>query len=333
MRLWACAAAAAGLFACGPEPVTKTPALTADPPLDAEEGPSSGTANNELNRGIAYIKNEKYDEAVPHLQKALEIQPKNAQAHFYLGLVKEKKGDREGAEQAYKAALDLDASLAEAAGNLAALYLDEPPRPDLAIAVLEKTLKTAAGNAALLQNLAYAYGLKGDVDNASKSYEAAIAKGDSTDLRLAYGILLVEAKRFDKAAEHLKKALAGAGEKADMLATIGGLLWFAKAYGDCVSAFDKAIKIKGDEPEWFVRRGTCRQGLKDEAGAVADYKAAIKANPKFAPAHYYLGLVLLAQKQILNADAALKLAVQHGGDSPVGKAAKQKLAEMNQPKR
>jgi tetratricopeptide (TPR) repeat protein len=337
MRLWACVVAAAGLIACGPEPQAKPPALEADPPLDEGkgqvQGPASGSATNALNRGTAYLKNEKYDEAIAELTKAIETNPKSIQAHFYMGLAKEKKGDRAGAEQAYKAALDIDPSLPEAAGNLAAIYLDEPPRPDLAIGVLEKVLKKSPDSPILLQNLAYAYNLKNDVDNAAKYYEAAIAKEDSTELRFALGVLLAQAKRYDNALPHLKKALAGMGDKPDELATLGGLFWFAKAWTECIGAFDRAIKIKGTDPEWFTRRGTCRQGLKDEAGAMADYQAAVKADPKFAPAHYYLAIGMLAKKEIANAESELKLAVQHGGDSPIGKSAKEKLAEMRKRKR
>src|SRR5262245_5377529 len=103
MRLWACVVAAAGLLACGPEPQGKTPVLAADPPLDDSkgqgQGPAGGAATTALNRGTAFLKNEKYDEAITELTKAIQTDPKSVQAHYYLALAKEKKGDRAGAEQ------------------------------------------------------------------------------------------------------------------------------------------------------------------------------------------------------------------------------------------
>jgi len=55
--------------------------------------------------------------------------------------------------------------------------------------------------------------------------------------------MLVEAKQGDKAADHLRKALDGTKDDAPMLGTLGRLLAFSKAYGDCVKALDRAIKV------------------------------------------------------------------------------------------
>lgn len=299
--------------------------LDADPPAGSVDPEAAGKADADLARGIAFVKNEKYADAKPHLERAVEQHPKNAEAAYYLGVSRERTDDRAGAEAAYKKALAADPGFAEAAQNLAALYLDDPPRPDEAIAVLKTALEKTKGSPALLENLAYAYGLKGDVDAASRAYEEAIAKADSPRLRFAYGSMLVEAKQGDKAADHLRKALDGTKDDAPMLGTLGRLLAFSKAYGDCVKALDRAIKLKPAEPEWLVRRGTCKHELKDELGARADYEGAIKAKEDFAAAHYYLGLSLHGDKKLQTATQELEKAVKYGGDSAIGKAAKEKL--------
>lgn len=326
------AALALALAACGaPQPPPAEP-LVADPPLGAEEGAASGAADSDLQRGVAFIKNEKWAEAKAHLEKALAAKPENAEAAYYLGLASEKLGDREGAEKAYRQALKSDPTLAEAALNLGAMYLEDPARPDEAIAVMAPAVEKAADPVRLHQNLAYAYGLKKDVAKAGKHYEAALAKGESAELRFAYGALLFEQKQLDKAAEQLKKALSSAGDDPALLATIGRMLGPAKAYAECVKAFDRAIKLKPDVAELYVRRGTCRHELDDEPGARADYEAAIKADPKFAPAHYYLGMSLLVGKKLQSAYAAFEQAAKHGGDSEIGKKAREKMKEIGKPK-
>jgi Flp pilus assembly protein TadD len=317
------------LAGCTPEPA-RDPVLVADPPL----GPSGsgntvdeGAAQTEIERGAAYIQNEKYAEAKAHFEKALAMKP-SPSAWTYLGIADDHTGDHAGAEKAFKSALELDPTFPEAAQNLAALYLDDPPRPDEAIAVLKPVIAKTP-DPGLLQNLAFAYGLKGDVEAAGRAYQAAIStKGDEAAIRLAWGTLLLDQKQGEKAAEQLKKALDVAKEDAAMLASLGRALGVAKAYGECVRALDRAVKLKPGEAELLVRRGTCKHELEDEGGARADYEAAIKLSPKFAAAHYYLGRQHLVQKQRVKATTELELASKLDGDGPIGKAARAKLEEM-----
>lgn len=320
-------AALLGLAACaGGADGPRGPELTADPPIGSTSA-DQGAAQTELQRGVAYIKGEKFDEARSHLELSMQSHP-TAEAAFYLGVAREKTNDRPGAEASYKAALKLDGRFAEAAANLAALYLDDPPRPDDAIAVLKEATGRVPGDPRLLTNLAYAYGLKGDVESASKQYEAALAKGEDAQVRFAYGSMLFEAKEPEKAAEQLRKALAGAKDDAPLLVTLGRMLGATKAYGDCVSAFDRALKLKATDPEWLVRRGTCRHELKDEAGAQADFTQAIKVDPQFAAAHYYLGLSLVSDKKRQSGATELEKAAKLGAGTPIGKSAKDKLQEL-----
>lgn len=322
---------AAAIAGCGGgTPPAKEPDLTADPALDEGASGSKGAASTELERGKAYIENQKFAEAKERLTKALQLDPSSAQAMFFLALAHEGLGDAAAAEASYKDALRADPKLVEAAQNLAAIYLRDPARPDEAIKILTDAIAKVPGDVGALQNLAYAYGLKKDVENASRQYDVLLTKkgGDTPEVRLAYGELLLGAKQREKAAEQLKKALPGAEGNAPLLVTLGRMLGAAGAYGDCVSAFNKAIAIKADDPEWFVRRGTCRHELNDEPGARVDYEAAIKVKPEFAPAHYYLGVSWALEKNLTNARASLTKAADIGKGTEIGKRARQKLDEL-----
>jgi tetratricopeptide (TPR) repeat protein len=322
---------AAMIEGCGPPQQTKTPELDADPPPGVNAG--TGTATSELQRGIAHVKKERYADARPHLEKARELDPKNPEVLFYLGLVKAETGDVPGAEAVYREALKLDPKFIEASENLGALLLGEPPRPDEAITILNDALKIAPDNVRLMQNLAFAYSLKGDVEGASKQYEAALAKGDNAKVRFDYGSFLFDAKKFDKAAEQLKKVLdKTADDDVTMLATLGLLLGQSKAFGDCVKAYDRALKVK-PEAERFVRRGRCKHELGDKPGAKADYEAAVTADAEFAPAHYYLGLSLLDEKKRQSAVAEFEKAAKVGAGTPIGKLAKDKFDALSAQKK
>src|SRR5262249_3527166 len=109
---------------------------------------------------------------------------------------------------------------------------------------------------------------------------------------------------------------------------LGQLLDATKSFAECVKAFDRAIKLKATEPEWFVRRGRCRHDLNDDAGAEADFQQATKVDAKFAAGHYYLGLLYVSQKQRQKAVTALGEAAKLGAGTPIGKAAKEKADEL-----
>lgn len=306
------------------------PPLLADPPAPLEGSQAKG--NPELDRGVAFVKNGKLAEAIPHLEAAYQAQPDSSEAAFYLATALDQGGsggdrgkDKQRAEELYKKALELDAKLVEAAQNLAALYLEEPPRPDEAIAVLQKGLATSPGDPRLLTNLGYAHALKGDVDKASKAYDEALAKEDTAATRFAYGTMLFENKRAEAAVPHLLKAAAGLQDDAASLATIARMLGPGKAFGDCVRLLDRAITLKPDVAELLVRRGVCKHELKKERDASKDYEAAIKVDPKYQPAYYYHGLSLLEQSQRDAGRAQLKKAWEMGKETPIGKLAREKL--------
>ena len=191
---------------CGAAPPPKPAELDADPPLGSSS-PSSGMVTTEVQRAAAFIKAEKWADAKEHLDRALAQQPNSAEANYYTGIVKEKTGDCDGAIESYKKALAADGALTEAANNLAAMYLDNPPKPDEAIPLLQKALEKTPDDPALRRNLAYAFGLKGDVAAASKEYETVLAKNDDPAIRLDYATLLFDKKDFEHASTELKKAL------------------------------------------------------------------------------------------------------------------------------
>jgi tetratricopeptide (TPR) repeat protein len=307
-------------------PANPTPAPSLPPSMaggsSGSSGSSSPKAGPEVERAIAAIKAGDFRSAKAAAEQALQKNPKDGTASYYLGVALENLGDKSGAEQRYKDAVANAPELAEAAINLGALYLDQSKWDD-AIAVTQKALVKRTDDPALHANMAVALRGKGDKQGAAAEYERAVkVVGDNPDLRFGYGSLLLEMGNKDRAATELKAALGSAGSNRALLASIGRLLGPAGAYADCVSAFDKAI-AGGDDPELRVRRGVCRHSLKDEAGAKSDYEAALKLNPKYAPGHYYLGESLKAAGDTAQAIKEFEAAYQLDPGSPLGKKSKE----------
>jgi superkiller protein 3 len=58
--------------------------------------------------GKFYYLNQKYDQAVAEYRKAVELDPKNADARFNLGIALETINDLEGARDAFEKLLELE---------------------------------------------------------------------------------------------------------------------------------------------------------------------------------------------------------------------------------
>lgn len=317
----------AAAWGCSSTPPAQDPVLTADPPVGGAEGLASGTANTEVQRAMEYISNQKYDDAKTHLEVALAEKPDHPRANYLMGLATQALGDKASAEKYYKKSLSIDPLQADCAADLGGMYLEDPARPDDAIAVLKPAAEKSTDNFSLLTNLAYAYSLKKDYAAASKAYDLAFAKQDDAELRLYYATMLIEANEPARAGEQLKKALDGTKDPA-LAMKIGH--WAGKAgdWSDCTRAFDLVIAAKPDA-DFYVRRGLCKHGAKDDEGERADYQAAIKVDPKFASAHYYLGMSYADEKKMrTSAIASLEQAAKLGGTTDIAKKAKDKLKEL-----
>ncbi|HEY2405304.1 MAG TPA: tetratricopeptide repeat protein [Polyangiaceae bacterium] len=302
-----------------PPPPDMGPAPSASaeskPPADQTEKPSSA----KVEQAIDALKKQDFAAAKTLLTAARAENQKDPQAAYYLGVALQGLNDAAGAKSAYQDALKLDAKLTEASVNLSALLLDAKDA-DGALSVCDSGLKTQPKQPDLLLNRALALEAQGKKDESLKAYGAAAAASpDNIELHIAYAELLTAAGDEKGALDQLHGVANTDDPK--LLAALSVKFGRLHAFGDCISALDHAIKIK-DSADLHVRRAVCRHDAKDAAGAVDDYKAALKIDDKFAPAHYYLGKQLCKtdKKQALE---HLNKAAQLAANSDIGKRAKE----------
>jgi len=329
------------LSACGPSKPTETPdpslAATSTPPSSSAssgraptatpggtEGPVASSTSDDVTRGTAAIKAGDWTAARSAFESAIKKNPKQADAHYYLGLVMDKTGDKGAAEKNYKAAIELSPDLQEAAENLTAIYV-EGQKFDEAIAIARKSLARNAKNAEMQLNLAVALSGKGDVEGATKAFEDAL-KLAPNDARfyLAYADHLGAAKKGDEAVAKLKQAQRVAGDDPAMLGTVGFAFRTARAVPECIAAFDKAITLK-DNADFRTNRAMCKLAGKDKAGAIADLQAATSKEPAFAPAHYWLGSAFHDDGKFPEAVAEYDAYLKAAPKGPMAKMADAKL--------
>ncbi len=268
------------------EPPRTPPALP--PSLAKVPGRApAGAPSADVVKGKAAL--EQGDEAGARaaFEAALAKAPNDADAHAYLGALLE-KGDKAAAERHYRAALASAPGHEIGSVNLSALLLDTG-KYDEAIAIARAGAEQHAQSAALAENLGVALASKGDEAAATTSMELAVRLAPKDPLALlTLGQWLGKWKKTDAAKERFLQAEKLAGGDLGVLASVGFELKNVGAFADCVRVLDGTI-AKKDAAELRTYRALCKLGARDKAGALADLEAAVAKEPKYAPAHFYLG--------------------------------------------
>jgi tetratricopeptide (TPR) repeat protein len=301
------------------------------PPLDDDTpsaAPAEGAAkasSPKVQEGMDAIQAGEFEKAKAVLEEAVMADASDAQAVFYLGVAQQSLGDAQAAISSYEKALELDPKLGEARVNLSAALLDAG-EADRALGVIDEALKSKPDDAALLLNRAMALGMKGDAKAAAQAFEkAAQANAGDPEVQYLYAEALVKAGDAAKAEAELSKLTSS--EDVAVLASAARLLGKLGKFDGCIAALDRAI-AKKPVAELHVQRGLCKHGKKDNAGALADYEAAVSTDPKYAAGYFYLGQHKRAVGDRKGAKAALQKAVELDPNGGVGKAAKKALATL-----
>ncbi len=182
-------------------------------------------ADAHFNLGLFLARRGRIDQASRHFERVLEHMPKYrpayAKAHYNLGLIAHMKGDLAAAEQHYRAALEGEPDYHQARLNLANLYAARK-RWDDAAGQLEAILRHEPDHVGALTNLAVIVYSRGDVDRAAELLDRALElEPESVDALINKGVLLMERRDYDRAAEHCLKVLSldPANRRAQMLLT------------------------------------------------------------------------------------------------------------------
>ena len=175
-------------------------------PIRMTIGPSSGGAEEHLNRGIAHSQNGEYDQAIANFTEAIRLDSTSAAAYFHRGNIHLQTGGVDDAIADYTEAIRLNPDVAVAYSNRGAAYgmthqLDKSisdynqairlnPQyveayvgragtygkqgaPDKAIADCNEAIRLSPDYAQAYFNRCVAYKLKGELDKAMADYEKA----------------------------------------------------------------------------------------------------------------------------------------------------------------
>ena len=247
-------------------------------------------AEGYYNRGIAKSGLDDYHGAIADYDRAIELNPNYAEAYFLRGFAKHKLGDYRGAKADYDRAIELKPEDADAYSNRG---IAKRKLNDYAGAVADYSraieLDPDEADAHFLRGIAK--GKLGDHDGAIADYSRAIEL-DPDDANAYYNRGIAKRKLDDYygAIADYSRAIELKPDYADTYTNRG----LAKSkLGDlrgAIADFDQAIELKPEDADAYYNRGLAKGGLGDYHGAIADFDRAIELKPEEADAYYSRGV-------------------------------------------
>jgi tetratricopeptide (TPR) repeat protein len=201
-------------------------------------------------------------DAAASYARALALKPDYAEAHNNLGNALLSLRRYEEAAKSYRRALDIRPNAAGAHANLGNV-LRQLGRPHEALTHGRRALELepdAADAQILMGNVQFDLGR---LDEASLSYARAIdLQPDSTEARVALSKVLRQVGRVAEAEDSCRMALSGAPDSAEALALLGEIQADRGRFGDAEQLFRRAIAIDPDLPEaWAALARYCKMGV------------------------------------------------------------------------
>ena len=218
-------------------------------------------AVTETNLATALQTDGRIDEAIPHYQRAIALQPDYAPAYNNLGTALRAEGKPLDAVAQYQRALSFRTAYPEAHYNLANALTDAG-RPRDAAEHFRIALQAMPASADVHNNLGIALNDEGKRDDAIVEFRAAVAADPASP----------------KSHRNLADALAGAGRTDEALVE-----------------FRRAAQLAPGDGAIRYDLGSFLMELDRTEEAIAEFRAALQLSPRSVEAHNNLGIALATQ--------------------------------------
>jgi len=252
--------------------------------------------------GVIAYQSHNHQLAVDLIDQAIAINPDNAACYSNRGLALWKLKHFDAASASYEKAIAIKPDYAEALYNLGEM-LQEIMQYDSAIACYDKAVAIRPDLAQAWSNRGNALKLLRRHEAAIASYEKAIAVNPDCAVALSnLGVAFQELNRLQEAIASLDRAISINPSVAETWYNRGLVLDMLKELNSAVESYDRAIDINPDYAEAYTNRGLVLYELGRIEEALANHNRAITLKPDYAEAYTNRGLVLHQLRQL---DAAI----------------------------
>lgn len=244
--------------------------------------------------GNAEIAAGQYRQAAELLERAISLDPAQADAHCHLGVALWHLGDYPGSASAYRKAIDLMPDFAEAHNNLSLVLMADGQKAEAALYHVDQSIT-------LKPDYADAHNNRGNILQAQHRYQEALAAYDRAialrpDFANAYnnkGNTLLKLEHLTEAIGAYRKAIALKPDYTDAYCHMGIALRDLGLLTDAHDKFKRALAVDPSCAQAYFNLAELADKTRDRKALLANLDRAIALNPEFADAYWNKSLLML----------------------------------------
>lgn len=242
--------------------------------------PTLMMAITENNLGTTLTEQKRYDEAIAHHERAIQLKPDYAPAYNNLGAALKAAGRLDEAIGRYQKALELKPDFASASYNLANAQLEQG-KAGASVESFRRSLAANPNSVEAHNNLALALVNSGDAAGAIAEFRAALAIDEhSIHAHRNLGNLLVDGGQRDDGMAHLERAAAIAPAEAEAIFDIGTILLGEQRFSQAAARFNAALSVRPDWAEAHNNLGIALASQGRIADALPHFERAVELKPQ-----------------------------------------------------
>jgi predicted O-linked N-acetylglucosamine transferase (SPINDLY family) len=237
------------------------------------------------NLGIALAQQGKIDEAAICFHRAVRVRPDFAEAHNNLGNVFNTQSKAKEALACYQRALELRPDFTAARDNLAALHIPKEQNYQAPVHVSDRAAEANQNGIAAIK--------AGRVDEAEAAFRQALQiRPDLAAAHNNLGTVLRLQTKLAEAEKCFQKALNLQPNYIDALSNLGVVLAEQNRLDEAVACFQKTVQLQPDYTSGHNNLGNVLKSQRKLAAAAACFRTALRLNPNYFEAHNNLGALL-----------------------------------------
>jgi tetratricopeptide (TPR) repeat protein len=267
------------------------------------------------NLGFALAGAGRWQEAITHYQRALQLKPDFGFAEYNLGLALARVGRAQEAIAHFERAVQLKPEDADAENSLG-VALADVGRWQEAIPHYQRALQLKPDYADVEYNLGLALARAGRVQEAIAHLERAVQlKPADAEAENNLGLALVRVGKGQEAIAHFMRAVQLNPADAKIENNLASALAGVGRVQEAIAHFERAVQLKPDYADAEYNLGLALAGADRVQEAIPHFERAVQLKPDDAEAENSLGSALARVGRVQEATAHYERALQRKPDS------------------